>query len=314
MQKIYLTYNNDAHTDGAGAQLYRIFGVYCLAKKFGLGYIHSPLKRIDHQGLEALRTQQPDESLVERFNKLCDISSDIEWPPNATVIDLPDPMHGFHETLITDHNEASGPLIVRITHPHHVIDVDPEIWTAAEDVSPFSSFIPWDGQRPLRVAVHVRRGDVHLLEKSRILPNSYYIRIMRKLMDLFDKLQAEYVLELHSERSVSDFTVSKAGFGVYKSSPELTFHKSDDAFHEFEHIEKLCYRFNEETLQSFCSIASADIIVTSISCFSYLAAILNQKSVVIYHPFFHAPLDRWVVAERDGNFDVAILEDALKHS
>lgn len=48
MSQIHLTYNNRARTDGAGAQLYRIYGIYSLTRRFGFGCLHSPIWRLDN--------------------------------------------------------------------------------------------------------------------------------------------------------------------------------------------------------------------------------------------------------------------------
>ncbi|HLP67348.1 MAG TPA: hypothetical protein VK181_07495 [Rhizobium sp.] len=302
MTRIYLTYDNRAHTDGAGAQLYRIYGIYCLARKLGFGYLHSPLWRLDHQGLEAMKTQRPDSSLVARFNSLCTIPSDEPWPSGAKTIDLPDPRPGFHECLLNEYHNSDEALIVKITHPHVVLDADPDAWVAAETVSPFNMLEDWTGQRPLRIAVHVRRGDIHILEKNRILPNEYYIGVMRNVQSTFRSLRIPHIIELHSETTSANFTVRTNDFGTYNMESDVEFHPEVDAFDDFKSIDQLQYRFNDEPLDAFCRIATADVIVTSISCFSYLAAMLNPKAVTIYHPFFHSPRSNWIVAAPDGSF------------
>ena len=43
MKRVYLTYDNLAKQDGAGAQLQRIFGVYSISMKLRIPYFHSKI-------------------------------------------------------------------------------------------------------------------------------------------------------------------------------------------------------------------------------------------------------------------------------
>jgi hypothetical protein len=303
MTNVFLTYNNTAHTDGAGAQLYRIYGIYALTRMLGLRYLHSPLFKIDHQGLAILQSQHPDETLVTRFNQSFSIQSDGILPDDAIVRLIADPVPGFETSLLAESTELNRPILAKITYPHRIIDCFPDAMLACQFESPFRIVPNWNGTRPLRVAVHVRRGDVRLLEPDRLLPNAYYIEVIRNIRRCFEGAGLAHSIEIHSETSNAEFVVSSNGFGVYNLTGNSVYRPDDDAFDEFKEVEPVLYRFNEETLDSFKNIASADIIVTSKSCFSYLAAILNPKAAVIYHPFFHSPLSTWLVSQIDGAFD-----------
>jgi hypothetical protein len=85
---IGLTYANDKLTDGAGAQLQRIYGIYAVARFLRVAYIHSPLKKIGYQGLEALENNASSIGYEEKYNRLINIASDIELPINPIVHDM----------------------------------------------------------------------------------------------------------------------------------------------------------------------------------------------------------------------------------
>ena len=95
---IFLTYANTAHTDGLAAQLYRIYGIYCLARAFGFEYLHTPLARIDFQGLTMLRSQSPDTTLTDRANAIFTLPGSSA-PDPCTYLDLPDPEPGFEDVV-----------------------------------------------------------------------------------------------------------------------------------------------------------------------------------------------------------------------
>src|SRR5208282_312406 len=96
---IALTYANDKATDGAGAQLQRVYGIYALSRYFHVPYVHSPLKEIGYQGLAALEKNAGDPHLQDRYNRIFKIPSDIELPANAVPKYVESPTVGDIERL-----------------------------------------------------------------------------------------------------------------------------------------------------------------------------------------------------------------------
>ncbi len=76
-KKLVLTYDNSVLTDGVGAQLQRIYGIYAISRLLGAIYLHSPLSRVDYQGLAALERNLADPGFHHAFNELIRIESDI---------------------------------------------------------------------------------------------------------------------------------------------------------------------------------------------------------------------------------------------
>jgi hypothetical protein len=85
---IALTYANDKLTDGAGAQLLRIYGVYAISRALGLPYIHSPLIKIGYQGLSALERNSASDGVVSEYHRIFGIPSDIELPESPIAQDM----------------------------------------------------------------------------------------------------------------------------------------------------------------------------------------------------------------------------------
>ena len=67
---LYLTYDNVAHTDGAGAQLQRIVSIYLISKFYNIGYVHQPITRMEYQGLKAIEENKFDPQQIDDYNKL----------------------------------------------------------------------------------------------------------------------------------------------------------------------------------------------------------------------------------------------------
>lgn len=80
LPNVALTYANDVIMDGAGAQLHRIYTIYALSRHLGVSYFHSPLFELRYQGLAALEKNERDAKIVERYNSLFTLPSDVVVP------------------------------------------------------------------------------------------------------------------------------------------------------------------------------------------------------------------------------------------
>lgn len=222
---------------------------------------------------------------------------------------------------------SANPLVLHATLPHFLLDAHPEL--AMHPGASMTAVLPWlrapqsshpgelhHGQsstlrssapnpkpsqtavhpaprRPVvRVAVHVRRGDVLASAATaarRLLPNAYFARICKLLQRIFFELRvADYVFEIHTERATRNVTVAKG----------LTLAPRENELAELEALKSAQLFVNADPVDAFMSMATADILVLSHSSFSYLAGMLHDPGagLVIYHPFWHEPRPDWFIA------------------
>ena len=69
---------------------------------------------------------------------------------------------------------------------------------------------------------------------------------------------------------------------------------------DFDAIPNVKIIANGDAIEALKGMATADIFMMSRSSFSYVAAILNRRGIVIYYPFWHSPLPSWIVATESG--------------
>ena len=108
-KKLVLTYDSSKLTDGAGAQLQRIYGIYSISRLVGAAYLHSPLFRVDYQGLSALEANAGDPDYHHDLNTLFHIKSDVKATDAFHKISLPDiSIEALHELVaMFDTNQRS---------------------------------------------------------------------------------------------------------------------------------------------------------------------------------------------------------------
>jgi hypothetical protein len=190
-EKFVLTYDNTKKTDGVGAQLQRIYGIYALSRFLGVPYLHSPLGCVDYQGLRALERNRADPELHHELNDLCRIKSDVRATDNFRTISLLDlTMEKLDELVATcDADKSdSAPYLLRLVMPYGIVDRFPDCYEVCKEISPFT--LSAGDSRTVRVAVHVRRGDLLILDQDRMLPNSYYVSVAQNVAHALERCRS----------------------------------------------------------------------------------------------------------------------------
>ena len=121
----------------------------------------------------------------------------------------------------------------------------------------------------VNVAVHVRRPNPH---DNRTLgtdtPDEYYLNIINNIQHKYTNKNLQ--IHIYSQGDVKDFQIYEANNVVL-------------------HI-------NESLSKTFIELVAADILVTSASSFSYIAALLSDGEVY-YKRFWHNPRKEWNVCQ-----------------
>ena len=308
-KKLVLTYDSMRFTDGVGAQLHRIYGIYSISRLLGVPYLHSPLHRVDYQGLSALERNLADPRFQHAFNDLFQIKSDVAPTDHFHKIRLIDISMDI-VALFAAHRTDGRPTLVQLALPHQIADLFPDCYEVCKQISPFAS--SREG-RFVRVAIHVRRGELFVLNSERMLPNGYYINVAQNVAQLLDELKIDYQMELHTEVPNKEFIVQPNHHGISHRisapaivAPELC------RLDEFSVLPNLVLCINETAIECLRKLATADILIMSKSSFSYVSAILNRNGIVLYHPFWHHAPSSWITVGSDGQFDRVGLRRAVE--
>jgi hypothetical protein len=314
-KKLVLTYDNKKLTDGAGAQLQRIYGIYSISRLLGASYIHSPLDRVDYQGLSALEENAADPGFHHLFNDLCQIKSDVIGPDDFHIINLPDiSLEILHQlvAMFDGHETGGRPILVQLALPYGIADRFPDCYEVCKEISPFALSVRKGGV--LRVAVHVRRGDLFVVDSDRMLPNIYYINVAQNVAHVLKALKIDYQLELHTEVPNKKFIVHPDYPGISnRISAAATVSPEMCRIDEFSVLPNLVRCINEPAIDSLRKLATADILVMSRSSFSYLGGILNRNGIILYHPFWHRSPTSWVTVGPTGKFNQLKFKKAVKN-
>lgn len=255
-------------TDGAGAQIQAMMSVMLFAHKFGFRYVHLPFETME---------LSPDGDAVgwahawEATMNLGDGELRQSALPGIPLVPI--------KNCIRIRKRPGIVQVVR--HCHHYADrfvdeyenVLPTIRRRYEKNRPARFTAAKTG--PLRIALHVKRGNVDPSERNRYTPNTALISAIQNMRAVLEPLGMAHRIDIYSMGGPSEFRELES------LSPE--------------------FHLNEPAIDTFHGLVGADILLTAKSSFSYTAALLND-GVKLYEPFWHRPLRDWVTIT-DGVFD-----------
>ena len=256
--------------DGFGSQVLSRLSIEAAARDLGLAYAHRPFQVIAHVEGDPAQWVASCESkfaLGEGRRRL----SDFKLP----MIDL--------TTFATDRSLWLRPHIVTMNNMHLHCDRNPEIYrhvVSASETTPFAV----DG--PLRIAAHVRRGDVSTRRVAhRFTSNATVLSTLDRIVAEADRLGRACDVTVYSNGDPGEFAeFADLGYRIDVTSGALDV---------FDHLRR------------------ADVLLTAKSTFSYVAA-LYSRGIVLYEPFARRPMASWLARKKDGGFSVERLAGLLR--
>ena len=141
-------------------------------------------------------------------------------------------------------------------------------------------------------------------ERGRLLPTSYYLRACGTVLEALRQLGTPFVVRLHTEVPPGRYTLHPGMAGLYfPLHAPATVDPSEYSLHDFAALPHLETVVNVEPREALDDFATADVLLLSRSSLGYVGGWLNPHGLVIYAPWWHAPLPGWLVADQHGNLD-----------
>jgi hypothetical protein len=304
--EVGVTYDNSS-TDGVGSQLQRIYGLYALSRGLHVKYVHTPLGRIGYQGLMPLLSGQTEPDFAARYNAAFTLPSDdfdVEASEHIRIHTLTPRIVERYRQRASDTGQS---VLLSTCIPFPYTDNAPTSWLVVRSVSPYRHHQP---SGPLRVCVHLRRGDNSISGRSdhgdRLLSNDFYLRVCWTLAGALGRLGAPYVIRMHTEVPPRAYTLYPGDPGLYfQLDRPGSIDPATYALADFAALPNLEIVTNVDALQVLDDFATADVLVLSRSSLGYVAGLLNPHGLVVWAPWWHPPLPDWLVADEHGNLDEA---------
>ena len=123
----------------------------------------------------------------------------------------------------------------------------------------------------INVAIHIRRENPHDQGEAgeRVTtPNSYYLNIMNGIREKYNR--NDIIFHIYSQGNLDEFQC------FVSSNKDVILY------------------LNHDLVESFMGMVSANILVTSPSSLSYVAALISDGEIY-YKPFWHNPRKNWFI-------------------
>lgn len=285
------------------SQLQKRYTIYALSRFLDVSYFHIPVQQ--HSGFSHVAHLPTVPLLANRHYELFHIPSDRGLPEGGIIYRFPSAELG---TLCNIRDEAKRKSdsfhFIEITSAHEIVEKHPRMLHYIKEVSPFKPSC----SLPLKIAIHVRHKD--LLEPEKTLPNSFCLTVVERLIHQLSQRKLPFVCELHMEiisqkiaPYFKNFSLQGEGFNPLLASSHESFTK------EFNILPNLKKFINHDPISSLQSLATADFLLMNHYSFSYLAALLNKKGLIIFPPFLKNPLPGWInatdsemISQKIGNY------------
>lgn len=299
---VYLTYWPNIQCDGAGAQLQRILSAYSVASCLGIGYIHTPLQKVGYFGLHSLAANAEEKDCLEKWNTMFELKDLLAPPENADHVFITALFWTNLAPILYKAKSTGKSTILHTANANGMIDDYPPL------INPFldnpAGLFPWVETQPnssLQIDVHIRRGDLWVSHRDRLLPNSYYIGVIKTLSSMLHEEKLAFEIHIHSENLNKPTVITSTHRGVEgRLDHDIVLDPSDNHWDDFKDLPDIQWHFDEDPRNTIKKMANSDFLVISHSSFSYIAGMLNKKGLILYHPFWHKPLKNWCICGDDG--------------
>lgn len=241
------------HTDGFGSQYQHIIATLLYCFNNGIQFVYNPIQYIEHN-------YDKDPDYINKLETLMNLRSHY--------INIGDTiLQGNPIEYLKDAKALLDRNIYNYDMDKCLAPIREMFWANKDKKSVFCS-------GKIHVAIHIRRMNEYDKTLQRAYEeifrfnscDGYYLHIM-------DRIRQE-----HGERGELQFHVYSQGemadFECY-CAPDTILH------------------INENICDTFTQMVAADIIMTSFSSLSYVAALLGEGTVY-FHPFWHQPRAHWI--------------------
>lgn len=254
--QFYLT--NRIRSDGGGSQVIYSFFSLAAARALGIPYCHRPFRQIEHD-------VHGKDNFVQKWNSAFNFALHHPTPPGMPVFSLGSRLHVLRALA-----SASKEVGITSHRIRELTDEKPEILEASRGflakVYAKPKFAKANAIQEGRIVFHLRRGDVS--------PEAHPARFtpIDQVVDEWQKLQRS--------------------FPTLTEKPAIVTDLERERFKELR-LENFDILPADDPFEALRQMVEAPVLVTGVSSFSYLAALLSH-STVIYRDFWHPPMNDWI--------------------
>ncbi len=313
---VALTYNASECTDGSGAQVQRIFGIYAISRKFRIQYYHSKIVNVDFNPGDGIQTPFEMQKYIVKLNEFLSFLDSQDFPsteirklnfrqfPRIFRFKILVEMYYQVFFWITRLKAflSKKNLLLEVSNPYPLIDQIPNSYSRLQEFNPFGFEKKTNSQ--FSIHIHLVRSKVSQEQlATRFTPDEWYLAILREVVKVLQSNEVEYEIIIHTDVSKSNMWElpsgsnsesrkywEKAGIKIDNGRMSVS---DESAIKNFLHFEKTRIITGVDPVIAWSHMSTADLLLMGKSSFSYVSALLNKSGLIVGTPFWHAFPSNW---------------------
>jgi len=294
---ICFAFDNEHSQDGAGAQVFRIIGVFCLARHYKIGFVNRDILTLDSNPGDNMDSHQKELELIADLGKFLNLDSYSCKLHHEEKV-LPDHLFfrlqifflmwlRFRQLL----NLVKGTHeVYTVQNPYKLTLKKPNVYKYFRDTRPLQNNKKLHDK--FDVQLHIRRAYVSNSRfQNRFSPTEWYREILSPITTLLKANHIPYEITVHT-----DVSHPNADWKPSFSTATSDYFKNNDVKFNEDSTISLGYEDFSETLGDLGNInvvtgisvleawemmQHADLLIIGKSTFSFVPGLLNQRGTII---------------------------------
>lgn len=294
---ICFAFDNKQSQDGAGAQVFRIIGVYCLAKHYKLGFVNRRILTIESNPGDNMDSYQKEQELIADLEKVLNLESySCNFHHEQRI--LPDyrifKFDVFFLIWIKSRQLVSlikkSHVVYNIANPYRLIMNNPDVYSNFQKTrAPLNIH---GIRHKFDIQLHIRRAFVSSsIFQNRYSPTGWFREILIPITTLLRAREIPYEITVHTDVSHPN-AVWKPRFSAgtldYFKNNEVKFNEDSSISLNYENFTETLGDLGDinvvtgvNVLKAWEMMQSADLLLIGKSTFSFVPGLLNQVGTII---------------------------------
>lgn len=307
---ICIRYASEEWSDGAGAQIQRIAAVYSISQEFKLNYLSSKIKHIESNPGDGFTSLEDKQEFISRLNQIfatelenCGHKHSEKSLKYNRALKFRVSAHFYFLCLKILTRIRNQHILYRCENPYPIIEQYPDIY---RHFTRKFGLLSRNKSQKIDVQLHVRGSkNGNELMNSRHVDIRWYIDIMRILASALNELKLEYSVTIHTDapRAQTNWRpldISADTELFWKSAHVMDSRRQInlqpiDFQSEFHFVDDLNVVREVDPIIAWNLMASADVLLTGRSSFSFVGALMNVSGLKLVPEFKHKYPSGWIV-------------------
>ena len=324
---ICFAFDNENSQDGAGAQVFRIIGVFCLARHYKVGFVNRPILTLDSNPGDNMDTDEKELELIADLGKFlnldsysCKLNHEERVLPNYLIFKI----QFFFLIWIRFRQLVT---IIKKTHEVYTVQNPYRLTLKKPDI--YSNFqntrAPQNYKKILPkfdIQLHIRRAYVSDSRfQNRFSPTEWFREILIPITTLLKASDIPYEITVHTDVSHPNANWKpsfSAATSDYFKNNDVKFNEDSTISLGYEDFSvtlgdlgKITVVTGISVLEAWEMMQNADLLIIGKSTFSFVPALINQVGSIISPVGFLEGPRSWIFLSEPPEISWKLANDIL---